>query len=438
MDKHLSESEAWHLLALDEHSIEDIFPVLSHVFTCGRCRGFLEALDSARYAALARRLFPEGDFPVLDDSESYARLRARINTSFREHLKALRRFENGRLREMSPEQVELLARNLEGRKLTAFLVSLDRECRSLFSENPKAARDLASIGHRSLRNGHLEAGTDRAYFEAIFLAHWGNAQRVIGHLRKALWSLRQAIRLCEDTSDDMARGLAFRYLALTLADLRSYKAALAASEKAEEVYASLDDVEERRNQLFLRAKIKADEGRFEESTGILESLIDQATGPLGFASRYQLVINYLGQGQQFQAAAMLKTLKKAHPTGVLLIRLRWLEALVLAATGQDEVGHDLMEGVHSYFLGEGLAIDVALAATDLLRFRLRLRRSAKGLFRHVWPLLLENHTQAAKALGRLRDELLQGTLTEDLVSAVRRFIQDCARDPSYTVEDAGL
>jgi|GEM_PF-2605820 len=427
----------------------EAFRLLSHAYLCGDCRKLLRGIDENGFSELMLMLAPEEErhdsYPVIDDPNELREQLDGMRQLFKHLSSALETYGGGRLRGLTEAQLWLIAENLKSEQLGGLFIALDSECRDLVIADPQGARDLAKTGLDILkhRRDRLLPGFDTQYYDAILLAHWGNALRAIGNLRTAIWALRQAERLSHATPDPVCRGWTLRFLATALADSRQFQEALALSRDAKRMFVSIGDTAEAANQQFFNAYLLGSMGKTVASTDLLLKLRDEygAIGSLEGAIQSSLVWNHLRAGNAWAARGELTRLKRLPCEGVTAARVKWLEALVLEGLNQLEDAKAVLDDVLRYFRGHDYAVDTAIAAIDMVRLCLRQgqRQEILKLLTELWPFLNEGlHEEAVRAIGLLRQTIDLGSLSRDLLTSVRSFLDASQRDPGYTLEAAGI
>lgn len=436
--KHVDDAEVLALLNrwLDFDRALDVF---SHLLLCRRCRTRKrEAVDPEELDAFMRSFGASTSDPhhlVQDQPDRYDELRRLLREWSRQHRDAKARMDYG-LAEMPTERLKLLCRNIAPIPLAAVLQCVHEECRRLFHVDPQAAERLARAGLEILRERAKER-LDRS-FHVLLMADLGNALRIQGRLREAVWVLQQAKKGERQVRDPFARGLVLRFLAIALADWRRYKEAAESARASERTFLSINEVLEASRATFIFGLVLARLEEYEESSQVLASLetssLDQG---LLFSVEYRLTKNYLQSGQAWRAAREMRRVRAFRGIGRLdKIRVDWLDALIRENLNQVEDAFRLLERVARTLKNEGQLAEAACAGLDMLRLGLKIGQARKALtyLRNLRLILRTTlHVEVARALQQLSEEV-----TEDFLHRVRRFIGEASRDPGYTLEEAGL
>jgi len=440
-DKHLSESEA-RLLVTQRLSFADAFRVGLHVYFCERCRKLCERLDPEGLKAFLQAFHgtedPE-DLPTHPDPGAMAKHLQEAYLA-QHQVESLER----KIESLPPAQRRLLLENLETIPLLATLIAICKTCKRLFHTSPKDAEDLAALGRELLAERADELDVDHAVsLEVTLRALHGNAFRILGQLRKAERTLRKALKLSRDVSDPLERAWAWRYLGQTLMCSRRYEEALSASRKARQIFETVHDAWRVRETVFLEASIYNDVGDFETSTALLERMLEDGAQQddliLAQSIEHLLALNYLEMGRAFEARGLLPRVKAlaSEVGGITVVRAQWLEALILEGLGDLDAAERLLGEVAERF-AEEYPYDYALVTLDRMRALLRLGSvgAAARTVSALVPMLRGGrvHAHAVRAL-RL---LAQGGLESERIGRVQAFLRHLQRDPSYTLEEAGL
>lgn len=314
------------------------------------------------------------------------------------------------------------------------------ESETVASHQPARAIELArlacEIAERLPGSAHW-----RSAMTAFCWAHLGNARRVHGTLPAAEEAFHHAeIAWQEGHSSGLAAEL------LDLSRLFDLKASLRCAQRRRaealellDQAAQADAGQQRRAMLLLKkAHVLEETGDLERAIATLleaEPWIGAEEPRLHLVLRHNLV-DFLSKAQHFEEAAALlpqaREISQQSANEFDYLRLRWVEARILAGTGQTENAIGLFNRVRAAFARRGIAFDTALVSLELATIHARLGNTdaVKSLARHMAPIFqaqaVPREALAALALFRqaAEREMVSLGMAEQLVSYLRRAQYD--------------
>jgi len=277
----------------------------------------------------------------------------------------------------------------------------------------------------------------RSAMVAYCWAHLGNARRVHGTLpaadeafqhAEAAWQEGKTSGLAPDLLD------LFRLFDLK-SSLRSDQRRMGEALELLDQAAQADPGQKRRGLLLLKkAQVLEAMGELERAIATLfeaEPWITPEEPRLYLCLRQNLV-DFLSKVQQFEEAAALlpeaRAIIQQSANDIDYLRLRWVEARILAGMGQTEDAIALFNRVRAAFARRGIAFDTALISLELATIHARLgnTEAVKSLARHMAPIFqaqaVPREALAALALFRqaAEREMVSLGMAEQLVSYLRR------------------
>ena len=285
--------------------------------------------------------------------------------------------------------------------------------------------------------------------QARACAELGNAWRVNVQLVAAEQEFVEAWKLFEDGSGDLELKARLNSLEASLRrDQRRIPEALALLQEAQVLYRELKNQHLAGRTLIQKAQVLHDEGRVEEAVPVYRealALLDRERDPELVATTLQSLINTLAECGDFHEAGSLllkSDLRKAFADQPLnLLKLRWAEAKILLARGDDERGIEILHEVRQELARREQHYDAALVALDEAAFWLAegatdaVRNIAEEAYETFEMLAVSS--EATKALYFLYEACRRDLLTAQIFTAVRSFFLRVQHDPRARFEAPG-
>lgn len=279
-----------------------------------------------------------------------------------------------------------------------------------------------------------------ADLEARACAFQANAERVADDLDAASALLRRADRCAAAGSGDpVLRARLLDLRASLERDQGHLEHALELVEEAVAVYARQRARRHLGRALVQRAVLQAHAGRCNHSLDSLRRAfehLEPQQEPRSVLAATQCLAFCLHRVGYDIAASQLVDEARATVEhlgdDILLLRLRWLQARIMASLGHDREGE--LRAVRDAFLEQGLVYDAALASIDLAILFARQRRlpDLRHLAREMFPLFTSRriHREALAALVMLRDGLSSGRAEPGFLDELRAFLERSRYDRS--------
>ena len=260
-------------------------------------------------------------------------------------------------------------------------------------------------------------------------AHLGNARRILGELRSAEMSFREAEHLLDAsmTGNEIVRAEVFRLKATLKSAQRRFPEALALIDQALAIYREQDDLRDAGFSLLKKAKILEDGEDLQGAIHLLEELLvelDPVQEPqLSAYARHNLLVYLTEFGRYDEAEQLLPEVREqlaAQGQVLNLVRLRWTEGKIALGLGRAAEGEETFREVRQGFLERGMGYDVALISLDLAILYAREHRTAelKRLAAEMAPIFESRdvHREAMAALLMFRNACEEERMTVELAT----------------------
>ncbi|HEX4964256.1 MAG TPA: hypothetical protein VF173_25770 [Thermoanaerobaculia bacterium] len=260
-------------------------------------------------------------------------------------------------------------------------------------------------------------------------AHLGNAKRVLGELRSAEMSFREAERLLalSMTGNELIRAEVLRLKASLRRAQRRFPEALALIDQALAIYGENEDRYGIGFSLLKKAKILEDSEDLEGAIRILKDLreeLDAEREPqLSAYARHNLVLCLTEAGRYEEAELLLPEVRDqlaAQGKPLNQIRLRWTEGKIDLGLGRTGEAEAAFRDVQQDFLARSMGYDAALVSLDLAILYAREGRIAelKRLAAEMTPIFESRdvHREAMAALLMFRSACDEERMTVDLAT----------------------
>lgn len=216
-------------------------------------------------------------------------------------------------------------------------------------------------------------------------AHLGNARRVLGELRSAETSFREAERFLSKsmTGNEIVRADVLQFKASLRRAQRCFPEALSLVDQALTIYREHNDSRSSGVSL-LKAKILEDGEDLAGAIRILQELqeeLDLDREPLLAAyARHNLVLCLTEAGHYQEAEQLLPQVREqlaAQGKALNLVRLRWTEGKIALGLGRAAEAEKNFREVQKDFLEKGMGYDAALVSLDLAILYARGHRASE-------------------------------------------------------------
>jgi tetratricopeptide (TPR) repeat protein len=263
--------------------------------------------------------------------------------------------------------------------------------------------------------------------------HLGNARRVLGELRSAEMSFREAERFLSRsmTGNEIVRAEVLHLKASLRRAQRRFPEALALVDQALEIYREHDDAHGAGISLLKKAKLLEDGEDLDAAIRILQELaaeLDPQREALLLAyARHNLVLCLTEAGHYQAAADLLPETRErlaAQGRSLNLVRLRWTEGRITRGLSRTGEAEEAFREVQREFLARGMGYDAALASLDLAILYAREGRTAelKLLAAEMAPIFESRdvHREAMAALLMFRNACEEERVTVELATQLAR------------------
>jgi tetratricopeptide (TPR) repeat protein len=275
----------------------------------------------------------------------------------------------------------------------------------------------------------------------------GTGLRLGDDLEGAERAFRRAELLLQGSSDGLELGRFAQLLAGLRKDQRRFDEARAMLRRAVELFRGAGDPVCVARALTTLGSIYLDEGSPSEALApLLEALdrVDDAEDARTAAyARNNLALCLAELGEYEAAKQVFEENREMYARSAepyLTLRARWLEGLIAAGCGDDELAEARFRDLHASYLASGQAYDAALVSLDLAQLLVRQGRAGELVELTVETsgtfLALGIHREAAAALAFFRRAVEQRTVSVELVAAVARFLKRSRLRPDLHFDGA--
>jgi tetratricopeptide (TPR) repeat protein len=217
-------------------------------------------------------------------------------------------------------------------------------------------------------------------------AHLGNARRILGELRSAEMSFREAELLLDMsmTGNEIARAEVLHLKASLKSAQRRFPEAMVLIDQALAIYREQGDPHDAGFSLLKKAKILEDgedlRGAIYLLGELLEELDAEQEPQLSAYARQNLVLCLTEAGRYDEAERLLPAVREqltAQGKALNLVRLRWTEGRIASGMGRTAEAEADFREVQQEFLARTMGYDAALASLDLATLYAREHRTSE-------------------------------------------------------------
>jgi tetratricopeptide (TPR) repeat protein len=283
--------------------------------------------------------------------------------------------------------------------------------------------------------GAVEAAKTRAW------THLGNALRVLGDFRQAEQAFQTAeLFFARSWLDPVDEARLLELKAALRRAQRRFDEALELLDASLGVFREVNEPHHQGRVLMTKGLTLQYRGEFEAAIGCFRTsllLLDSDREPrLITMSQYNLVNCMYDSGLIAEAAALIPEVRRMAERvgkGADLLRVRWMEGRVAAATGRPAEARKAFLEVREEFLANSLAFDAALVSLDLATLNLKEGRldETKSLAQEVIPVFRSRdvYREALAALIVFQQAAEMEQLTLALVEEVADYLKRARGNP---------
>lgn len=450
---HLS-SQLIERLMRDELSASELKDVVWHLLEqCPGCAQAAEeswvlALDGAAAEPVVLACAGDG---AMDGEVSFDRVRRRVHSTL-SRLEVERSQACELVEELKALPIEHLCLQLRNNPRYASLALCDllgEHAWQLGLEEPKAAHQLleALIETASKLDSSLFGSELRHDLLARAWSYQGNALRILSDHRSAEIAFARAeAHLNAGTGDLLEKARLLSLKASLRRRQRRLDEANDLLQRAVAVYLGTDEDHLAGRTMVLQAQVVNEQGNPARSISLVKqalTLIDSSREPrLVLCSQQNLVADLADMGLYQEAMALLpKTRRLSIEFGTRfdILRLRWLEGVILQGLGHDSRSEAAFLEVRKGFIEEDLGYDAALVSLNLASLYARQGRLAelKRLTTEMVPIFESRdvHREALTALLLFQKAVEMETVTVRMVEEVASYLRQAQNDPRLRFED---
>lgn len=440
---HLSSKEILRLLRWRGQAQEHV-EALFHLTLCRECREKAHLLDPKKTESLMLRVFGKVDPPALQldqiDEPDVCRVITGFQERFRVALEQLERSQQslGELLSHPPAHQRLLVRNSRRFCNEGLAWLLLEEIRYLWKKDPEEAEELSEVTLEMTRNLPRQARKQRRMNDltALVLAYRANCRRVRSKLLEASRDFQQARILLAKGEGNRVEAAEIDELESSLyRDKRRFEEATSLIHRATEAYRAFGDVQGEARMKIVHGTVLRAAGRQAEACDLLESFLEQfhpedVDGRMVYWAVHNLATYLTELGEMKRAQDLLprvRYLAHRYAENFELVRLVWLEAMVLERLGETAQAIECYVEVLDFFAERRIGYDAALVALDLAAVYLDSGRcrDAQELAAQLVPLfeVHEVHREAAAALALFFEAVEKDQATAALARDVAKFLK---------------
>lgn len=254
--------------------------------------------------------------------------------------------------------------------------------------DPARMLHLANLARLAAEACPVEAAGSEARLSDVRCQAWrqyGNALRVLGHLREAEEAISVArLHLEAGTRDPLLRArFCTQAFSLRLAQ-RRFDQAIALAEEAGQIYLELEDEHAFASTLVQKAIASLYAGEAEESIRTLNHaipLVDAERDPnLLLSACHNLVRSYIELGRPEQALSLYSETQELYRRSedpLFKLRLAWQEGLLLRDLGHLRASESALLQAREGFVERELFYEAALISLDLAAVYVKLQAEAE-------------------------------------------------------------
>jgi tetratricopeptide (TPR) repeat protein len=260
-------------------------------------------------------------------------------------------------------------------------------------------------------------------------AHLGNARRVLGELRSAETSFREAERFLSKsmTGNEIVRADVLQLKASLRRAQRCFPEALSLVDEALTIYREQNNLHGAGFSLLKKAKILEDGEDLAGAIHILQELLEELDPEqelqLSAYARHNLVLCLTEAGRYEEAERLLPEVRMqlaAQGKALNLVRFRWTEGKIALGLGRTAEAEGAFREVRQDFLDRGMGYDAALVSLDLAILYARERRTSelKRLAAEMAPIFESRDVrrEALAALVMFRNACEEERMTVELAT----------------------
>lgn len=405
-------------LAEDTLSFDQLTASLLHLARCDRCRKRLQQLRPEQSAAPFRKWLQHSKPRVAPTVSDLEPTDTQSGHRRREAVREVRDAEAlwNEVSAMDPRQRRILILNSPRFRRLAFPVLMVETAGQFWRHDPHQALDLSDMAVKLLdelksastgRSGQIHRHQARA------LTYRANCLRILGRLVEAALDFRRA-HLETRGREEVAyeQGLVLQFQSTLRRDQRDYLGARQAIRSALQIFRNLGD-HQRVIELTLKdCLVLREAGKPELGISAIRDLQDgYKLTELGLGNiqsiHHNAALLLTDLGQTSKALMELERAKiltrETHAKRFDVMRLKWVEALLLDGAGKLEEAEELYFPVQRFFLDEGIGHDAAGVSLELALLYLRWGRyeKARQLVREITPIFLSHHLQPEAMASQL-------------------------------------
>lgn len=419
-----------------ENEIGSLIDGLVHLVDCGSCRARFRQLYPERSRALLLQSFGTEDPPRIPTD----RLREGLHEVVRDIRESGRRLTE--LLSHPAGRRSLLVRNSRRYQTIGIASQLLEEARVTWDEDVWSALEMTELALVVLRRlsrlrGDIAQLNDLLCRAFVFR---GNCRRIVSQLRLAERDFERA-RIYVQQGKGYPQNFAFvdEYeSSLRRAQCR-FDVGGKLARRARKIYKGLGDVKGEARLIIVEAMNQRSSGDQASACRNLRYLL-AAFQPHEIGWQYILMAKHnlatylteLGRAEEAQRLLPeLYRLYEVHGQRFQIVRLCWVEAMILEQAGDIDAAAERYEEVRDFFVEQGIGYDAALVCLDLSALYLThgRHREAKELAAGLVPLLEahEIHREASAALALFCQAVQCEKATAALAKDVAKYLQ-VARD----------
>ncbi len=272
-------------------------------------------------------------------------------------------------------------------------------------------------------------------------AHLGNARRVLGELRSAEMSFRdaEACLALSLTGNDEIRFEVLDLKASLLREQRRFEEALQLWDEAISFHRQAGDPVQLSGLLVKRAKALEEAGNLTEAINVLQeagAILTPKTDPrLYWYSRHNLLSCLVAAGHLKEAEQLLPEIRtlssRMEQPRINALRLKWIEGRIALGLGRIEEAEDALRQVQKEFLSRFMGYDAALVSLDLAILYIREHRheEIKRLAFEIMPVFQSRdvHRESMAALIMFQKACEEERLTVELAGQIAATLQRSQR-----------
>lgn len=415
--KHLSDRLLVDLVE-DSLPLDQLTAALLHLATCSHCCKRFQQLRPEHAAAPFRRWLQSSKRTVDLTVSDLEPTNTQPGHQRREAVRELRDAEAlwNEVSTLDSGRRRILILNSPRFRRLSFCILMVETASQIWRHDPHQALDLSDMSVKLLdeltsasngRSGRIHRHQARA------LTYRANCLRILGRLIEADFDFRRA-HLETRKGEDVAyeQGLVLQFQSTLRRDQRDYLGARQSIRSALHIFRDIGD-HQRVIELTLKdCLVLREAGKPEQGLSAVRDLQDgYKLTELGLGNiqsiHHNAALLLTDLGQTSNALLELDRAKiltqETRTNRFDLMRLRWVEALLLDGTGQLDEAEGSYLAVQQFFLDEGIGHEVAGVSLELALLYLRWGRyeKARQLVREITPIFLSHQLQPEAMASQL-------------------------------------